>query len=404
MPELISRKGVELVKVGNWPAVTGPADITQEKIDSMVEASKADWWNAAAMKIGHYDPRFALTKDGEPALGWVENLEATVNDKGELVLIGDLERMTSQNAELLVSAYRNRSIEWEEDYVAPDGKTYPAVLRGLAILGANQPGVEGLADVYELFAASSNVTPENVYAAFVGDSAEEIVGHLSALSDIIHTQDKKIVHDTNQLRQTDTEIELSSQSQGEAHMTDTLDSRLREMLQMPDDGDLEAEIQKLVADKKVELTKDDEAEVVKTETGAAAPSQPVVANATDNEDLKAEKEGMISVSQAYLDDLAAKANAGAVAAQKIQEQEIDAELKAAAKAGVIVPAEFDTLKAQMLEGEVQAQTVRKSLSVRPKMLSTAQIGSAEDLSPQSEDEIYASIASRIGIPSMGVKN
>ncbi len=152
MAELKTRdlKGVELLAVGTWDGQgcpKGGCEFTRQHIDQAVKAGK-ELQGAfdAPVKLGHDDDQKLLQTDGYPAAGWVKNLRR-VGEK----LVGDLMKVPEKVAELIdAGAYRKRSVELKEDYEV-DGTTYPLVLTGLALLGADLPAVEGLSDITKLY-------------------------------------------------------------------------------------------------------------------------------------------------------------------------------------------------------------------------------------------------------------
>lgn len=143
-------KGVELLAVGTWNGTgcpEGGCEFTQKHIDQAVKAGKElDGTFEAPVKLGHDDDQKLLQTDGYPAAGWVKNLRR-VGEK----LIGDLVKVPEKVAQLIdAGAYRKRSVELKQD-VEIDGTTYPLVLTGLALLGADLPAVEGLKDITKLY-------------------------------------------------------------------------------------------------------------------------------------------------------------------------------------------------------------------------------------------------------------
>ncbi len=143
-------KGVELLAVGTWNGQgcpEGGCEFTQQHIDQAVAAGKelAGTFDAP-VKLGHDDDQKLLQSDGYPAAGWVKNLRRSGQK-----LIGDLIKVPEKVAALMeAGAYRKRSVELKEDYKV-DGKTYPLVLTGLALLGADLPAVGGLKDITKLY-------------------------------------------------------------------------------------------------------------------------------------------------------------------------------------------------------------------------------------------------------------
>lgn len=149
---------VELVRVGTHAASTGVTKITAEDLDAMVAAYGDRVVDRPVIKIGHES---ALNDgidlgDGEPAYGWLENItrgtgSALRPDPNSLY--GDYTGMPAKLAEIAPAAYRRRSVEIAWGVTTSQGKEYPAVLTGIALLGVAKPAVKGLADVLALYSA-----------------------------------------------------------------------------------------------------------------------------------------------------------------------------------------------------------------------------------------------------------
>ena len=84
--ELARREGIELIHTGSWSALSGSWKPTRDDILAAVEAQQCPAVRRPRLKLGHTDPRFNEGGDGEPALGWIENLRAV--DDGN-TLVGD---------------------------------------------------------------------------------------------------------------------------------------------------------------------------------------------------------------------------------------------------------------------------------------------------------------------------
>lgn len=152
--ELVTVPGVELTRTGTHNASTGVVTFSREDFEAAVAASKdPDVWRAP-VKIGHTDPRFA-SYDGDPAFGWVENLRVVDRGPGQASLFGDLVDVPAGFASIIQAAYRNRSIELAFGVKTASGQRYRAAVVGLALLGATQPAVAGLADVLRIYGADS---------------------------------------------------------------------------------------------------------------------------------------------------------------------------------------------------------------------------------------------------------
>lgn len=120
--------GVEILRVGTWNG----HKFTRESLAAMVDAFDRVGF-VPPVKLGHdEDPR-------APAFGWVEKIW-TQDD----VLLADFRDMPDELVEQIrAKRYDNVSIEaWSN--LSRDGKSYPTVLKAVAILGAHPPGVSGL--------------------------------------------------------------------------------------------------------------------------------------------------------------------------------------------------------------------------------------------------------------------
>lgn len=141
--QLVTIPDVELARVGHFALSTGPTTFTNEHLSSMVAASlDPDTWDAP-VHVGHDDDREGMGhRDGDPALGWVENLRV-VGDR----LRGDLVNVPAALASIIPTAYPQRSVEVAFGLRTPNGRRYPAALIGLALLGRQLPGMPGLGRV-----------------------------------------------------------------------------------------------------------------------------------------------------------------------------------------------------------------------------------------------------------------
>ncbi len=139
--------GVELIRTGTWDLSTGPWEVTPADLLAAVAAHRAGAVRRPPVKLGHVDPRF----DGEPSYGYVDNLR--IVDNGQ-TLVGDLVGLPPMLADLIPVAYADRSVEGVQGFVDASGQAYSFALTGVALLGAEQPGVtslRSLADVGALY-------------------------------------------------------------------------------------------------------------------------------------------------------------------------------------------------------------------------------------------------------------
>ena len=166
-PVLARVANVELMQTGTWGLGTGQATFTGDDLRSAVAALGCPAVRRPVLKLGHTDPRF----DGEPAVGWVDNIGVTDDDR---TLVGDYAGIPSWLADVLASAYPDRSVEGYFDFVCQLGHTHPFALTAVALLGVSRPGIgtlESLQDVAELYgiaaAAGSDPTgtPVAVHAS-----------------------------------------------------------------------------------------------------------------------------------------------------------------------------------------------------------------------------------------------
>ena len=172
--------GVELIRVGTWEISTGTWTVTAADLVAAVAAHRAGVLRKPVVKIGHVDERF----DGEPALGFVDNL--TITDNGR-TLLGDLVGVPALLADVAASAYPSRSVEGIQDYTDPAGNSYGFVLTALSLLGATAPGVSALrslADVGQLYgvaaATGQRVIRLHTTAPGVTDSRRRVVVRAAA--------------------------------------------------------------------------------------------------------------------------------------------------------------------------------------------------------------------------------
>lgn len=136
---------VELLRVGEWPLSTGTCTFTTEDLAAAVHASQSPAVSRPVIKLGHSDPRF----DGEPAVGFVDNIRLASDGSA---LVGDLRGVPGWLADIMPSAYPNRSIEGAFNYRDQAGTVHDFALTGLALLGVSPPAVGTLAQLRDVAA------------------------------------------------------------------------------------------------------------------------------------------------------------------------------------------------------------------------------------------------------------
>src|SRR5690348_5250963 len=136
---------VEIARVGEWKLASGPLDVTPAMlVDAAAYGSRPNA-RPAPVRLGHGDPRF----DGEPALGWLQNLRVE-GTGADTVLLGDILDMPDWLAEAAPKHWPERSMEGWTGMEADDGRTYAMVVDGLALLGVTPPGMSSLRSLRDL--------------------------------------------------------------------------------------------------------------------------------------------------------------------------------------------------------------------------------------------------------------
>lgn len=152
MVQTIDFNNVPICRVGEWSGLNGKATITQDMFDSVIAASQDKEIDQGRLKIGHLSGMNTALGDGAPAFGWVENPRM---DPDGVTLRGDIKSVPKKLADLVGAAYKKVSVELRKNVQTPSGKKYPAVLSGLALLGASAPAVKGLDDLVSLYASEA---------------------------------------------------------------------------------------------------------------------------------------------------------------------------------------------------------------------------------------------------------
>lgn len=136
-------KGVEILQTGTHNGRT----FTTRDLDLMVQSFNALKGKLdPPLKLGHDDDQRLLQEDGYPAAGWIDAVKR-VGGK----LIANLAAVPQAIADLIeAQAYRKRSVEVYFDWQF-EGRSYPIVLKGLALLGGDIPAVKTLDDIRSLY-------------------------------------------------------------------------------------------------------------------------------------------------------------------------------------------------------------------------------------------------------------
>nr|WP_202927138.1 hypothetical protein [Gordonia desulfuricans] len=154
-----------MIKVGTWPASTGEWTVTPEDLQAAVAAVASPSVRRPVLKLGHTDTRF----DGEPAVGWVDNMR--VSSDGS-TLLGDFKGVPAWLADVMASAYPDRSIEGAYKHRDQTGHVHDFALTAVALLGVESPAIgtlESLQDVARLYGvAAAEPTGKTVTITMTG--------------------------------------------------------------------------------------------------------------------------------------------------------------------------------------------------------------------------------------------
>ncbi|MFC0504234.1 2'-5' RNA ligase family protein [Micromonospora costi] len=186
---LARRDGVELVRTGRWDISTGQWTAAREDLAAAVAALSCPAIQKPIIKIGHTDTRFT-PGDGEPAIGWYENLRTT---DGGHTLVAD-QVAPAWLSDVQAAAWPNRSVEGSYNYRCGLGHTHPFVLTAVALLGVTPPGVSTLTslnsldDVRALYGlAASSRQPGVAEVRIAASVGGDLTLHVAAAEQTEHT-------------------------------------------------------------------------------------------------------------------------------------------------------------------------------------------------------------------------
>ena len=192
---LVSIPDVELAAAGRWRASTGETTFTAEDLAEAVAAMDCPGIRNPVLKLGHQeeDSGNGIRWDGEPAVGYITNMR--LSDNGTKI-VGDYAGVPSWLADVMASAYPDRSVELYRPWRCQIGHYHRAVITAVALLGVMPPGIgvlRSLQDVQAIFTTTGAHTATHTEAhtdlvvlargearpARVGDSSESITVQLS---------------------------------------------------------------------------------------------------------------------------------------------------------------------------------------------------------------------------------
>lgn len=148
-PALAVIRDVPICEVGHWEHVsTGPVDFSPEDFESAVAALEDPAISRPYIRLGHADDGKRGVSSGEPAVGYLQNMYVT---EDRMQLRADLVGLPAWLAEVMASAFPNRSIDGLFNWRTSTGNDHRFVVQGLCLLGIYWPGCETLEDIASLY-------------------------------------------------------------------------------------------------------------------------------------------------------------------------------------------------------------------------------------------------------------
>lgn len=155
-PALVTVPNVPIVSTGTYQLAGNPygheTTFTTDDLEAAVAAADDPAVLSPRLKLGH---EFEWA-DGEPAFGKIDNLR--VGNNGQ-TLYGDLVGVPAWLADILPTAYPNRSIEASFQATTPTGRTHRMLITAVSLLGVVMPGVATLDDLKDWY---SEEQPDDV--------------------------------------------------------------------------------------------------------------------------------------------------------------------------------------------------------------------------------------------------
>jgi hypothetical protein len=409
MPATVTIRDVELVRAGTWEAITGRATVTVDDLDAMVAAAQDSEVDAGVVKIGHVGAWAALG-DSAPALGWIAN----VRRAGDRI-IGDLVDVPAKLAAIMPKAFRRRSVEFLRNVTTPSGTKYAAALSGLALLGVQPPAVKGLADLLALYetdarpvAAADGDLPELVTVDVIeqadGPAAtpELVAAAASALAATVTagdaTQDAaNAILDRVFATSAIPEATIPPPEPSPSHTPSDApptggpmpvdEARLRELLGIEEDADVEATLTDVIA--RANATPPAETPPAETPPAETPPATPPAPAPVAERELVAAagaevaEDGTVRFSAGAAAALISDAQAGRQALAALDQQARDALLDDALRSGRIAPAERETFAATFAARPTEE--LRTFLGGLAPRFATVELGGANPETDASEE-------------------
>lgn len=254
MLKTVDFPGVEIFAVGTW----NKNKFTLEDLKTLAAsyaATKGVF--SVPIKLGHNDAQKLL--DDAPAAGWVENVRV-VGSK----LVADFKKVPATVGQLIESgAFRKRSVEINKEFKI-GSTTYPMVLTGLALLGSQLPAVDTLEDIVALY-EREEIEAEDASEKYVFAEAEETFDELMSAFDEFYSlrverffKGRPGAPTLRQLHRAFKEGLQRANKVTHSKETEVEDKRIRELLGLDDEADIEEALKAAKKGKPAEHNKDDD--------------------------------------------------------------------------------------------------------------------------------------------------
>lgn len=158
---LVTLPGIELATIGQWDLASGRTTFTRDDLAAAIGAVECPAVRRPALKLGHSEPTPKGQKrwDGEPAIGWIENMELA---QSGTMIIGDYSGVPAWLGEIMSSAYPDRSIEACRNFTCQIGHVHDFVITAVALLGVTPPGIgvlDSISAVKALYGVEAGAEP-----------------------------------------------------------------------------------------------------------------------------------------------------------------------------------------------------------------------------------------------------
>lgn len=219
-----SQLDAEIFAAGKWNGY----NITLRDLEDIVSSfeSLGDY-HKVPLKFGHNDKQ-PMT-DGEPALGWVDKIWVDYNQKPEKLMATFTDIPDPVSQAIKKKLYRKVSVELDFG-VKHKGKLYTTVLSGVALLGADLPAVNVLADLdaymtaknksslafdsQAVFTLNSNFEETNMP---LSEKEEKELRAQAAKADTLEAENKKLKDDTAEFQRNE-EKRLADEKKNKVQM------------------------------------------------------------------------------------------------------------------------------------------------------------------------------------------